>query len=676
MSNTQSSPSTRRRWKRRPLPSPVADHIHGLLREATGHRKRRETESAWRLLEDAHILSQPWVRPHLRVHVAMLSLGWSLRNRGEVVGQIGRLIVAGPGSALGRYPVGNTGRANVSAFRPMPIRDDLASLLNDADQPGADVDSRHARTNGIAARFLAVKDNAALYRLTGWIGGIGLKTYARRRKPIADPAATQERQLLQLVNAAKDTTFGHDHRFAEISSVADYQRRVPIRTFEEFWADYWSEPFPNLNNVTWPGTIRYFARSSGTTTGESKHIPCSDEMVKANNRAGLEVVLAHLQNNPNSRVSAGRTFLFGGSPVLDELVPGIFAGELSGIAARETPSWAGKDRYYPPPELAAITDWGEKVERLAADCVGKNIRAISGVPTWLQVLFDRAFEIADSEDRRLVSLFPDLELITHGGINFAPYAEAFNELLAGSHAELREVYAASEGFIAVADRDPGQGMKLLLDNGLFYEFIKADQLHQENPTRHWIGDVQLDTDYALLVTSCAGLWSYVLGDLVRFVDLDTPRILVAGRVSQTLSTFGEHVTGEQLDIAVATAARRLGLHVNDYAVAPIFSDQRAVGHHRYVIETTDEPETDVGALIDESLADQNADYRTKRLNDIAISTPDVRYVPTGAFAAWMNANGKAGGQHKVPRVTTPERLEEIIETPLPATLGRHVPPDH
>ena len=205
------------------------------------------------------------------------------------------------------------------------------------------------------------------------------------------------------------------------------------------------------------------------------------------------------------------------------------------------------------------------------------------------MLFDQAFDTANCQDRRLVSLFPNLELITHGGINFAPYETAFNDLLEGSHAELREVYAASEGFIAVADRGSGEGMRLLLDNGLFFEFIEADQLDQPNPTRHWINDVQLDTNYALIVTSCAGLWSYAIGDLVRFVDLETPRILVAGRVSQTLSTFGEHITGEQLDIAVATAARHLGLHVNDFAVAPIHGTSDAVGHHRYVIETDREP---------------------------------------------------------------------------------------
>jgi len=657
--NAQGSATKRSRFKRRPLPVALGQHINDLLDEAAALRSRRDIDAAWRLLEDAHVLSQPWVQPHLRVHVAMLLLGWSQRNRAEVVGQLGRLVVAGPGTVFGRYPVGNTGRADVSAFEPMPIRDDLGLLL---EQPEHSAHGGKPDRPKLPTVVRDLKERLALYQFTGWLGGLGLKAYAKRRKPPSDPAAAQERQLLRLVNTAKDTTFGQDHDFATIATIADYQRRVPIRTFDDFWIDYWSEPFPVLDNVTWPGTIRYFARSSGTTTGESKHIPCSNEMIKANNRGGLEVFLAHLQNNPHSRVSSGRTFLFGGSPALDELAPGIFAGELSGIAARETPSWAGTDRYYPPPELAAISDWNEKVGRFGQDCVGKNIRAISGVPTWLQVLFDHAFDTANCQDRRLVSLFPNLELITHGGINFAPYEAAFNDLLAGSHAELREVYAASEGFIAVADRGSGEGMRLLLDNGLFFEFIEADQLDQPNPTRHWIGDVRLDTNYALIVTSCAGLWSYAIGDLVRFVDLETPRVLVAGRVSQTLSTFGEHITGEQLDIAVATAARHLGLHVNDFAVAPVLATTGTVGHHRYVIETAPEPQGDLAALVDNSLAEQNADYRTKRGNNIVIAPPHVDVVPNGTFASWMAANGQAGGQRKVPRVTTPQRLDEIVQT--------------
>ncbi len=499
-----------------------------------------------------------------------------------------------------------------------------------------------------------------MYKMTGWLGGVLLKTYAKRRRMTGDPIADQEQQLLTLVEQARDTAFGVDHGFGEIRSIADYQAQVPIRTFEEFWRDYWSIPFPELSDVTWPGQIRYFARSSGTTTGDSKHIPCSDDIVKSNNRAGLEVLLQHLRNNPRSTVSSGRTFLFGGTPNLDELAPGVFAGELSGIAARETLWWAGRDRYYPPPELAAIADWTEKLDRLALDCVGKDIRSISGVPTWLQILFDRAFDSAGVDDRRLVSLFPDLELITHGGINFEPYEDAFAELMSGSRAELREVYAASEGFIAVADRQYGQGLQLLVNNGLFFEFVEVDQLDSPNPDRRWIANVEPDKNYALVVSTCAGLWSYSLGDIVRFVDLDPPRLLIAGRVSQTLSTFGEHVTGEQLELAVTEAASAAGGNVHDFAVASVMTGGGG-GFHRYVVEITRGERELIARSIDVSLARQNADYRTKRANDVAISPPEVLLVSPGTFSTWMARRGSAGGQHKVPRVTTPDQLDDIVK---------------
>ena len=498
-----------------------------------------------------------------------------------------------------------------------------------------------------------------MYKLTGWLGGVVLKTYVKHRRRTSDAIAEQEQQLLTLVERARGTAFGVDHGFARIRSVADYQAQVPIRTFDEIWRDYLSPSFPILDNVTWPGRIRYFGRSSGTTTGDSKHIPCSDDMVKSNNRAGVEVLLHHLRNNPRSKVTAGKTFLFGGSPNLDELAPGVFAGELSGIAARETPSWAGRDRYYPPPELAAITDWSQKLDRLARDCVGNNVRSISGVPTWLQILFERALDSAGADDRRLVSLFPDLELVTHGGINFEPYEHAFTELLNGSRAELREVYAASEGFIAVADRQYRQGMQLLVNNGLFFEFVEVDQLDSPNPDRRWMANVEPDKNYALVLSTCAGLWSYSIGDIVRLVDLDPPRLLVAGRVSQTLSTFGEHVTGEQLEIAVTTAATALRGDVHDFAVAPILASG-ALGFHRYVVETDQNQSHQIAVEIDASLARQNADYRTKRTNDIAIAPPEVVVVAPGTFSTWMAKQGKAGGQHKVPRVTTPNQLDDIV----------------
>jgi len=502
--------------------------------------------------------------------------------------------------------------------------------------------------------------NISMYKWTGRLAGVGLKAYARRSKPLGDPVGAQAKQLLSLVDRARSTKFGIDHDFGSIRSVADFQQRVPIRSYEGFWNDYWSAPFPELDDVTWPGRIRYFARSSGTTTGQSKHIPCSDEMIKANNTAGLRVVLHHLRNHPRSTVAEGRTFLFG-SANLDELAPEVFAGELSGIAARETPSWAGKGRYYPPPELAALTDWNDKLDQMASDCVGNDIRAISGVPTWLLILFDRAFEHAKVEDRRLIRLFPELELVTHGGINFAPYLESFKRLLDGSGADLREVYAASEGFIAIADRSYGDGMQMLLDNGLFFEFIEIDELAEPHPKRRWLADVETGVNYALILTSCAGLWSYSIGDIVRFVHLDPHRIVVAGRVSQTLSAFGEHLTGEELEIAVTEAATHLGVSVRDFAVAPVFRSDGggAIGGHRYVIESAETSAVDMAAAIDAALAEQNSDYQAKRVDNIAIALPTVAIVAPGTFAAWMHSKGKSGGQHKAPRVTTLEQLDTI-----------------
>ncbi len=507
----------------------------------------------------------------------------------------------------------------------------------------------------------------SLGQLTGRLAGAALKAYARRPTRPVDAVETQRKQLISLVDRAKETSFGVDHYFGEVRSVGEFRERVPVRNYEQMWGDYWQAGFPTLEDVSWPGSIGYFARSSGTTTGESKFIPVSRQMVRANNAAGMQVVIEHLRNRPKSTVAEGRTFLFGGSPNLTELAPGVFAGELSGIAARETPSWAGRGRYYPPEDLASLLDWERKVELLAQDCVGRDIRSISGVPTWLQILFDRVFDLHGVEDERLAALFPDLELLTHGGVNFAPYQERFERLLEGGRAELREVYAASEGFIAVADRGPGEGMRLLLGNGVFYEFVEVDKIGDADAQRHWINDVKLDTDYAVIVTTCAGLWAYALGDVIRFVDLDPPRLLVVGRVSQSLSEFGEHITGSELELAVAKAAAASMVDVVDFAVAPIHhnpGDGEGAGRHRFLVEisTAGALERDrIGAALDESLQAQNADYRAKRRNAIVLGEPDIVTAQPDTFRAWMTSKGQLGGQHKVQRVVDEATLNAMTE---------------
>jgi hypothetical protein len=490
-----------------------------------------------------------------------------------------------------------------------------------------------------------------------------LRLYARHRLARLareDAVTEQRRQLLNLVRRACDTRFGRDHAFRDIRSVNDFQSRVKLQNYEETWGSYWRDDFPRLTDCTWPGTIPFFALSSGTSSGTTKHIPCSAEMNRANGRAAIDILVHHMANQPGSRVLGGKSFMLGGSTDLIEQSPGIRSGDLSGIAASQIPWWAR--RYtFPSRDLSLISQWEEKVEKLAHACRGEDIRAISGTPSWLLIFFERLFSLWPGKPKTLHDFFPNLELVIHGGVNFKPYQQQFVELLEGSHAELREVYPASEGFFAVADRSPGEGMRLIVDNGLFYEFVAPDLLSAAAPARHWLADVRMDVDYALVVSSCAGLWAYVVGDTVRFVDLHPPRLLVSGRLSYFLSAFGEHLTGEEIEGAVSLAANMIHAGIADFAVGAVFPDATARGGHAYIVEfsaTTPEPaRLDVfGQALDHILCRRNDDYRAHRSGGFGLRPPEIIPAHHGTFAAWMKQRGQLGGQHKVPRIITDQAL--------------------
>lgn len=469
------------------------------------------------------------------------------------------------------------------------------------------------------------------------------------------PPAVQEAQLLDLVHRARATRFGRDHKFASIRSVADFQDRVPLRSYESFWKDYWQVKFPRLEHCTWPGTVPYFARTSGTTTGVTKYIPCTREMLRANRRAARDVLLNHLINRPSSGILGGTTLMLGGSTDLREEAQGIRSGDLSGIVANEAPWWT---RWFilPPPDVALLGDWEEKIDRIARLSLQADVRAISGTPNWLLVLFDRLSELRPGCGSPLVNYFPNLELLVHGGIDFKPYAERFRELLQWSHAELREVYPASEGFIAIADRGAGEGLRLIVDNGIFYEFVPSNELDGASPTRHWLATLETGVDYAIVLSTCAGVWAYVLGDTVRFIETDPPRLLVTGRTSYVLSAFGEHLIDEEIEDAMAAAAERIGASIVDYAVAPIFPDTfGAKGGHHYVVEFAGRLPTEAQIAkfreaLDERLRALNADYSEHRARDVGLRAPKVKAVSPGTFQAWMKSRGQLGGQHKVPRI--------------------------
>jgi hypothetical protein len=392
-------------------------------------------------------------------------------------------------------------------------------------------------------------------------------------------------------------------------------------------------------------------------------IPVSGAMVHANEWAAADLLVHHVSRRPMSRVLGGRTFMVGGSTDLKQEAPGVYSGDLSGIAARETPFWARR-RTFPPTEIALMTDWEAKVAACIARLDRTDVRAISGTPSWLQIVFDRHAQ-ARGVPPLARTLYPKLELIVHGAVSFAPYRARFEHFLEGSHAELREVYAASEGFIALADEGPADGLRLLADNGLFYEFVPVDQLDAPAPRRLWLAEVETDINYAIVVSSCAGLWGYVLGDMVRFVSLKPPRLLITGRTSYMMSAFGEHLIEEEIEDAVSGAAERIAANVSDFTLGALYPERQGeLGGHLFIVEfdAAVEPArlSELARSIDARLSVLNDDYRAHRLDGFGLAAPKIQVVPPGFFAAWMKSRGKLGGQHKVPRVITdPGKFAEL-----------------
>jgi hypothetical protein len=468
-----------------------------------------------------------------------------------------------------------------------------------------------------------------------------------------DPARTQERLLMRLLRAAAATRFGRAHGFDRIRSVAEFQARVPLRRYEDFWAEYWRTPHPVLKDVTWPGVVPYLALSSGTTSGRTKHIPVTRPMMRANRGAALDVLCWHLANHPQSRVLAGLSFMLGGSTALEEVAAGVRQGDLSGIAAAEVPHWA-RPWSWPPPDLALIADWDRKLEMLAVAAPVARIRSLTGTPSWLLMLLDRLARGAGAPP------LPALELLVHGGVAWAPYRDRIAPYLPPGCAT-REVYPASEGFVAIADRGDGEGMRLNLDRGCFFEFVPVAELDAPSPTRHWTATVETGLDYAVVVSSCAGLFGYVLGDTVRLLDRAPPRLFVTGRVSYSLSAFGEHLDGAEIESAAIAAAREAGIVLAEYSVGPVFTG--TTGHHRWLLESAapSPPGAAAGlaARLDAVLRAANDDYRAHR-DGRQLGAPEVVLLPPGAFAGWMRAEGRLGGQNKVPRVVAdPERFEAM-----------------
>ncbi|HEV3385877.1 MAG TPA: GH3 auxin-responsive promoter family protein [Gemmata sp.] len=476
-----------------------------------------------------------------------------------------------------------------------------------------------------------------------------------------DAAKVQHNTLLKLVHHARNTKFGYDHDFSRISSVADYQARVRIREYEWYWNSYWKDAYPNLDNVTWPGKIPYYALSSGTTSGVTKYIPVSWEMVQSNKKTAFTTIALFRHANPNAKLFTGKFFFLGGCTDLRKHPDGSLAGDLSAIAATEVQEFL-RPYVFPPLSVSLLTNWEEKLARFTELSVREPITALSGVPSWMLALFDRIKRYTGK--KTIAEVWPKLRLIIHGGTKFDPYRELFRKEIGSDEVKYCEVYPCSEGFVAT--EDPRYGLlRVVPDHNIFFEFVPVEELGNDRPTRHTLADVELGVQYAVVITSCAGVWSYIVGDTVAFESKNPPLLRFTGRTKYFLSAFGEHLISEEVEKGVAHAAQVCGTDVLDFHVGPVYSpDPTKPGHHLYLIEFAGS-QPDLRRFtkeLDEKLNRLNEDYEAHRKDDVAMRTPKVSAVKRGGFEEWMKARGKSGGANKVPRMDNTGKMTHDMES--------------
>lgn len=465
-------------------------------------------------------------------------------------------------------------------------------------------------------------------------------------------AEAQEMALRALLWAASDTEFGLAHGFRSIRTVQQYQERVPVREYAEF-KPYWDRAFAGACGVTWPGRCRDWVKTSGTTSGD-KVIPVTAEAFASHRKGGWDALLLACSRVGARHLMSGPMLFLGGCTQLVNTDAGSRVGDLSGLVMRRLPPGI-RSRYSPGPEIGAIRSWERRIEAVAARAAAQDLRLVSGMPSWLVILFERVAaerRAAGRPIRSLAECWPRLRVLIHGGVAFAPYASVFDEWV-GRRLERIEVYPASEGFIGVQTEASG-ALTLMIDYGIFYEFIPVEDLGRDRPRRHTVADVELYRPYAVVLSTPGGLWAYLLGDTVRFIARDPLRLVITGRTRHYVNAFGENVIVEEVERALTGACRRTESEAVEFTVAPRFPSRgEPRGGHEWLIEfriPPREPE-DFVRVLDETLAAVNSDYRTKRTGDLGMVAPHVTVLPPGTFYRWMREHGKLGDQHKVPRVT-------------------------
>ncbi|WP_417367635.1 GH3 family domain-containing protein [Flavobacterium beibuense] len=479
------------------------------------------------------------------------------------------------------------------------------------------------------------------------------KIYNDTQKWAQKPVETQQKVLEMLVTKAAQTNFGKDHHFEGIRSHADFAKHIPVRDYEDL-KPYVEKVVKGQEDVLWPGKPLYFAKTSGTTSG-AKYIPLTKESMPYHIEAARNAILHYVHETGKAQFVDGKMIFLQGSPELEEK-NGIKFGRLSGIVAHFVPAYLQRNRM-PSWETNCIDDWEQKVDAIVEETYNEDMSVISGIPSWVQMYFER---LEKKGHKKVGEIFKNFSLFIYGGVNYEPYRAKFENLI-GRKVDSIELFPASEGFFAYQDKQNAKGMLLLLNSGIFYEFIKADEFFNEHPKRYTIGEVELGINYVMIISTNAGLWGYNIGDTIQFTSTKPYRVIVSGRIKHYISAFGEHVIGKEVENALKEAMEGTDVRVNEFTVAPQINPDSGLPYHEWFIEFEKEP-TDMNAFslaIDKAMRKQNV-YYDDLISGNILRTVVITKVGRNGFQEYMKSIGKLGGQNKLPRLSNDRKIADAL----------------
>jgi len=474
------------------------------------------------------------------------------------------------------------------------------------------------------------------------------------------PEQVQKETFAQLIDFAKNTEWGKKYDYKSIEKYSDYTSRFQVQDYENIKNDV-SRIRNGEKDILWPGEIKWFAKSSGTTNDKSKFIPVSNESLEQTHfRGGKDVIAIYTNNFPETNVLTGKSLILGGSHQINNFNNQSFYGDLSAVVIENMPFWS-KFLRAGNQETILMSDWNMKIEKMAEETIDKNIVNIAGVPSWTLVFLRYVLELKKTDN--ILDVWPNLELFIHGGVSFEPYKNQYKQIIANSNMNYMETYNASEGFFAIQTNPNSDDMLLMLDYGIFYEFIPMSEFGTENPKTLTISEVDLNVNYAIVISTNGGLWRYLIGDTVKFTSKYPFKIKITGRTKHFINAFGEELIIDNAEKAIKIACQRTNSTIKEYTAAPIYPQKDRKGGHEWIFEFEQKP-NDINYFIDvldTVLKSLNSDYEAKRYMNLSMDTPKVHIAPNGLFYTWLNNKGKLGGQNKVPRLSNNRTyIEELL----------------